>query len=109
MTIIPIALAGIWAIPVLAVIWLIINAYLLRTGRPPGGQGGRRTRRDLGAAGMGPARARMTFVEGTRVTAGSEGCAVTGRGPDALPRKLPDLRRPRNPVLRVPVTGSASA
>jgi hypothetical protein len=27
MTIIPIALAGIWAIPVLAVIWLIINAY----------------------------------------------------------------------------------
>jgi hypothetical protein len=28
MTIIPIALAGIWAIPVVAVIWLIINAYL---------------------------------------------------------------------------------
>jgi hypothetical protein len=27
MTIIPIALAGIWAIPVLAVIWLFINAY----------------------------------------------------------------------------------
>jgi hypothetical protein len=27
MTIIPIALAGIWAIPVAAVIWLFINAY----------------------------------------------------------------------------------